>query len=115
MALGCITSELGGMAAGFHLKNILGILTSLASDPHPTVHFWALDALSRVSDSAGLAFSGYVSSTLGMLAQLYVAESHGEETNSLASSNIEVDLPTLTVLARCINSVINVLGPDLRT
>ncbi|KAI9719876.1 MAG: hypothetical protein M1828_006098 [Chrysothrix sp. TS-e1954] len=114
VALGCITSELGGMAAGFHLKNILGILTSLASDPHPVVHFWSLDALSKVSDSAGLAFSTYVSSTLGMLAQLYVAESHGEETNSLASSNIEVDLPTLTVLARSINSVINVLGPDLQ-
>lgn len=114
MALGCITSELGGMAAGLHLKNILGILISLASDPHPTVHFWALDSLSRIADATSLAFSSFVSSTLGMLAQLYVAESHGEASPSLATSNFELDLPSLTVIARCIDSMINVLGPDLQ-
>src|SRR5437868_2449563 len=53
VALGCIHSQLGGMAAGYHLKNILGILMSLSNDPHPVVHFWALDSLSRVADSAG--------------------------------------------------------------
>ncbi|KAA8563632.1 hypothetical protein EYC84_011655 [Monilinia fructicola] len=63
MALGCIHSQVGGMAAGFHLKTILGILMSLCNDPHPTVHIWALESLSRVADSAGLTFSGYVSST----------------------------------------------------
>lgn len=114
MALGCIVSELGGMAASLHMKNILGILTSLASDPHPTVHFWALDGVSKIAESVGLAFSGYVSSTLGTLAQLYVAESHGEETVSVTSSNMEIDMPTLTVIARCIDSTINVLGPDLQ-
>ncbi|GME34728.1 Armadillo-like helical protein [Neofusicoccum parvum] len=114
VALGCIHSQLGGMAAGFHLKNILGILMSLASDPHPSVHFWALDSLSRVSDSAGLSFSGYVTSSLGMLAQLYMSESHNEEVSSLASSNMEVDLPTPAVITRCVDSIINVLGPDLQ-
>lgn len=114
LALGCIHSQLGGMAAGYHLKSILGILMSLANDPHPTVHFWALEALSRVADSAGLTFSSYVSSTLGMLAQLYVVETHNAEVGSLASSNLEVDLPSPAVIARCIDSVINVLGPDLQ-
>ena len=114
MAFGCINAELGGMAAGFHLKNIHGILTSLASDPHPTVHYWALDGLSKIADSAGLAFSGYVSGTLGMLAQLYVAESHGEEGSSLGTSNTEIDFPSVTAIARCLDSVINVLGPDLQ-
>lgn len=102
------------MAAGFHLKSILSILMSLASDPHPSVHFWALDSLSRVSDSAGLSFSGYVSSSLGMLAQLYMSEAHNEEVSSLASSNMEVDLPTPAVITRCVDSIINVLGPDLQ-
>ena len=102
------------MAAGYHLKNILGILMSLGNDPHPTVHFWALESLSRVADSAGLTFSGYVSSTLGMLAQLYVADTHNNESGSLASSNLEVDLPSPAVIARCIDSTINVLGPDLQ-
>ncbi|KAK3062060.1 hypothetical protein LTS18_004910, partial [Coniosporium uncinatum] len=114
LALGCLHSQLGGMAAGFHLKNILGILMSLANDPHPTVHFWAMDSLRQVADSAGLTFSGFVSSTLGMLAQLYVSPTHNEETDSLASSNLEMDLPTPAVMTRCIDSVINVLGPDLQ-
>ena len=102
------------MSAGFHLKNIHSILTSLASDGHPTVHYWALDALSKVADTAGLAFSGHVSSTLGMLAQLYVAESHGDESQSTTSSNLELDQPSILAITRCTNSVINVLGPDLQ-
>jgi hypothetical protein len=114
MALGCIHSQVGGMAAGFHLKTILGILMSLCNDPHPTVHFWALEALSRVADSAGLTFSGYVTSTLGMIGQLYVADTHNEDVASTATSNLELELPTTAVLARCVDSVINVLGPDLQ-
>jgi hypothetical protein len=114
VALGCIHSQLGGMAAGYHLKNILGILMSLSNDPHPVVHFWAIDSLSRVADSAGLSFSSYVTSTLGMLAQLYAADTHNEEAASMASSNIEIDLPTPAIIARCIGSTINVLGPDLQ-
>lgn len=114
VALGCIHSQLGGMAAGFHLKNILGILMSLSNDPHPVVHFWAVDSLARVADSAGLSFSSYVTSTLGMLAQLYAADTHNEEAISLTSSNLEVDLPTPAVIARCLDSTINVLGPDLQ-
>ncbi|KAF1946540.1 HEAT repeat protein-like protein [Clathrospora elynae] len=114
VALGCIHSQLGGMAAGFHLKNILGILMSLGNDPHPVVHFWAIDSLSRVADSAGLSFSSYVTSTLGMLAQLYAADTHNDESASLASSNIEIDIPSPAAIARCVDSTINVLGPDLQ-
>ncbi|KAJ5041490.1 HEAT repeat protein-like protein [Bipolaris maydis] len=114
VALGCIHSQLGGMAAGFHLKNILGILTSLGDDPHPVVHFWAMDSLSRVADSAGLSFSSYVTSTLGMLAHWYAADTHNEESASLPYSNIEIDIPTPAVIARCVDSTINVLGPDLQ-
>ncbi|CAN9350342.1 unnamed protein product [Alternaria sp. RS040] len=114
VALGCIHSQLGGMAAGFHLKNILGILMSLGNDPHPVVHFWAIDSLSRVADSAGLSFSSYVTSTLGILAQLYAADTHNDESASLASSNIEIDIPSPAVIARCVDSTINVLGPDLQ-
>jgi hypothetical protein len=114
VALGCIHSQVGGMAAGFHLKTILGVLMSLCNDPHPTVHFWALEGLARVADSAGLTFSGYVSSTLGMLGQLYVADTHDEEVVSLINSNLELDLPTTAVIARCVDSLVNVLGPDLQ-
>jgi hypothetical protein len=114
VALGCIHSHVGGMAAGFHLKTIVGILMSLSSDPHPIVHFWALEGLSRTIDSAGLTFSGYVKSTMGMLSQLYVSETHNSEIASLASSNLEFELPTISILVRCIDSLIGVLGPELQ-
>ncbi|KAL2871340.1 AP-1 complex accessory protein LAA1 [Aspergillus lucknowensis] len=113
-ALGSIHSQIGGMAAGLHLKTIVGVLMSLCSDPHPVVHFWALRGLERVANSAGLTFSPFVSSTLGMLAQLYNADSHNEEAETLATSNIEMSFLTPVVISRCVDSLINVLGPDLQ-
>lgn len=102
------------MAAGFHLRNITSILSSLSTDPHPTVHFWALDGLAKIAESAGLTFSSSIAPTLGMLAQLYVMDSHNEDAATLAASNMEADLPTPAVIARCVNSMINCLGPDLQ-
>ncbi|KAK2751806.1 hypothetical protein FQN55_009249 [Onygenales sp. PD_40] len=113
-ALGCIHSNVGGMAAGFHLKTIVGVLMSLCSDPHPVVHFWALDGLGRVADSAGLTFSAYVSGCLGMLARLYASDTHNEEASSIPTSNLESAFPTPAAISRCVESLINVLGPDLR-
>lgn len=101
------------MAAGHHVKTIFGVLLSLSDDPHPLVHFWALEGLQKVIESAGLSFAGFVSSTLGMLAQRYVADTHNEEISSLASSNLEFEFPTPAVIARCLDSLINVIGPDL--
>ncbi len=114
MALGSIHSKVGGMAAGLHLKKIHGVLMSLCSDPHPVVHSCAIEALSQVAESAGLAFSGYVSSTLGLLAQAWSSDAHNEEAASLGTSNAEVEVPTPVVVARAMNSMINVLGPDLQ-
>lgn len=114
MALGSIHAQVGGMAAGFHLKKIHGVLMSLCSDPNPTVHFCAIEALSQVADSAGLAFSGYVSSTLGLLAQVWTCDSHNEESGLTASSNLELEWPTAVVVAHSIDSLVNVLGPDLQ-
>lgn len=114
MALGSIHAQVGGMAAGFHLKKIHGVLMSLCSDPNPTVHFCAIEALSQVADSAGLAFSGYVSSTLGLLAQVWTCDSHNEESGLTTSSNLELEWPTAAVVAHSIDSLVNVLGPDLQ-
>ena len=114
LALGCIHAQVGGMAAGFHLKTIVGVLLSLCNDPHPVVHFWALQGLRKVADSAGLNFSGYVASTLGMLARLFSSDSHTEEAMSLATSNLEVENSTPFLITKCVDSVINVLGPDIQ-
>ena len=114
MALGSIHTSVGGMAAGLHLKDIHGILLSLCSDPNPVVHFCAIEALSDVAESAGLAFSGYVASTLGLLAQLWTCDSNNEESASIATSNAELELPTRVVIAHSIDSLVNVLGPDMQ-
>jgi hypothetical protein len=114
MALGSIHAQVGGMAAGLHLKTIIGILMSLCNDPNPTVHFWSLEALARVADSAGLTFSAFVSSTLGILGQLYASDTHNASQASTANSNLELELPTPAVVARCVDSLVNVLGPDLQ-
>lgn len=114
LALGYIHSEVGAMAASLHLKSIVGVLLSLCSDHHTTVHFWALKGLIQVAESAGLAFSTYATSTLGLLAQLYSNDTHNEEAASLATSNLELELFTPLALAQCVDSLINVLGPDLQ-
>lgn len=114
LALGYIHAQVGGMAAGFHLQTIVGVLLSLCNDPHPVVHFWALLGLTKVADSAGLNFSGFVASTLGMLARLFTNDSHTEEAMSLATSNLEVEYSTPLLIAKCVDSLINVLGPSLQ-
>ena len=114
MGLGSIHYQVGGMAAGFHLKKIQGILMSLCGDPSPVVHISAIEALSKVADSAGLTFSAHVSSTLGLLAQLWTSDSHNEECSLMATSNAEIEEPTAVALAKCVDSLINVLGPDLQ-
>lgn len=114
MALGTIQTKVGGMAAGYHLKTILNILMSLCNDPHPTVHYWATEAITRVSDAAGLGFSAFVSSTLGMLAKLYISDTHNPEVSSAITMNLEVELSSTAAIARCVDSLINVLGPDLQ-
>ena len=114
MALGTIHDHVGGMAAGLHMKKIHGILMSLCSDPNPVVHLSAIKALSQVADSAGLAFSANVSSTLGLLAQLWTCDTHNEQSASAISSSMELEAPTAIVLAHCVDSLINVLGPDLQ-
>nr|KMM71425.1 hypothetical protein CPAG_07732 [Coccidioides posadasii RMSCC 3488] len=113
-ALGSIHAQVGGMAAGFHLKTIISVLMSLCSDPHPVVHFWALEGLLRVVDSAGLTFSAYVSGSLGMLARLYAADTHNEESALIATSNHEAVFSTPLAISRCVDALINVIGPDLR-
>ena len=114
MALGSIHSNVGGMAAGFHLRKIHGVLMSLCSDPHPTVHFWAIDTLSRVAESAGLTFSGYLPSTLGLVTQLWLSDTHCEEADSVGTANAETLLTTPAAIAHTMVSLINVLGPDLQ-
>lgn len=115
LALGSIMHYMGGMAAGLHLRNVLGLLLTLANDPHPTVHFWALEGLEKTINSAGLAFSSHVPSCLGAISGLILSDGFDSADVSSSLSNIAIDLPTLASLVRCIDAIINALGPDLGT
>ena len=112
-ALGSMLYYLGGMTAGLHLRNVLGLLISLANDPHPTVHFWALDGLERTITAAGLSFSPHVSSCLGAISNLILSGLFDPDDVGGSFSAVALETPTLAALVRCIDAIINVMGPDL--
>ncbi|KAL4206381.1 hypothetical protein CU097_005637 [Rhizopus azygosporus] len=116
LAIGYIYSHVGGMAAATHLKTIVGILLSLSSDPHPVVHAWALEAMAMTVSAAGLMFSSYVNSTLGMVAKLYLSETHEPGSGSIAVSNagMSVGFTAYQEFGRIIYELIGTLGPELQ-
>lgn len=117
LAIGYIYSHVGGMAAAPHLKTIVGILLSLSSDPHPVVHAWALEAMAMTVSAAGLMFSSYVNSTLGMVAKLYLSETHEPGSGSIAVTNagMSVGFSAYQEFGRIIYELIGTLGPELQT
>lgn len=114
LAFGAIYSSVGGLAGGPILKTIVNILMSLATDPHPVVHFYAMKALARVVDAANLSYEPYVPTTLGMLSSIYLLETHEPEGGSLGSVNLRGDLPAYQAICRILHALIGVLGPELQ-
>ncbi|WWC87367.1 uncharacterized protein L201_002256 [Kwoniella dendrophila CBS 6074] len=114
LAFGAIYSNVGGLAGGPILKTIVNILMSLATDPHPVVHFWAMAALTQVINAANLSYEPFVPTTLGMLANIYMLETHEPDGGSLGSVNIRGDLPAYQVICRLLHALIGVLGPELQ-
>lgn len=114
VAFGAIYSSVGGLSGGPILKTIVNILMSLATDPHPVVHFYALAALTQIVNAANLSYSPYVSTTLGMIANIYLLETHEPDGGSLGSVNLRGDLPAYQVICRLLHALIGVLGPELQ-
>ncbi|CAG8538967.1 8065_t:CDS:10 [Diversispora eburnea] len=114
LALGSIYSYVGGLAASGHLKTLVGILLSLSNDPHPVVHFWALYALAKIVESAGPMFSQYVKSTLGIIAKLYMADTHEPGSGSVGTTNVGLGLSAYQQFGKIIYGIIGVLGPELQ-
>lgn len=114
LTFGAVYTHVGGLAAGPLLKTTVNVLMSLSNDPHPLVHFWALNALARVINAASLAYAPFVSSTLGMLLKIYLMDSHECEGGSLSNANLSGDYPAYPVVCQIIDAVITVLGPDIQ-
>ena len=114
LAFGAIYSNVGGLAGGPILKTVVNILMSLGTDPHPVVHFYAMAALSQVINAANLSYSPFVPNTLGMLANIYLLETHEPDGGSLGSVNLRGDLPAYQVICRILHAIVGVLGPELQ-
>ncbi len=114
LAFGAVYTHVGGLAAGPLLKTTVNVLMSLSNDPHPVVHYWALNALARVINAASLGYASFVSSTLGMLLKTYLMDSHECEGGVLSNANLSGDYPAYPVVCQIIDAVINVLGPDIQ-
>jgi hypothetical protein len=114
LAFGAIYKHVGGLAGGPILKTIVNILMSLATDPHPVVHYWSMSALTQVVNSANLSYSPYVTTTLGMISNIYLLDSHEPDGGSPGSVNLKGDLPAYQVICRLLQAIIGVLGPELQ-
>jgi len=114
LALGCIQGHVGGMAGGSQLKTIVGILHSLASDPHPQVHMWALYSIWLIIEGSGLMYSTYVNSTLSIISKLIMSETHEpvssfENYNSIHAGYAGV----YPAFGKILYALIGVIGPEL--
>ncbi|KAJ3914962.1 clathrin-coated vesicle protein [Lentinula edodes] len=114
LSFGAVHDHVGGLAAGAVLQTTVGVLMSLSNDTHPVVHFFALNALARVINAASLAYSPFVSKTLGMLLQLYSSESHEPEGGTLCNANLSGDYLAYPVVCQIIDAVITIVGPDIQ-
>ncbi|KAI9597123.1 armadillo-type protein [Syncephalis fuscata] len=97
-----ICSRLGSIQASVHLETVVGIMHTLCNDPHPTVHTWALEALGLVVESSGVMFTPYISSTIGLMAKLFLSDSHTPAPRVVQQ------------LGRILCSLLGTLGPELQ-
>ncbi|KAI8814722.1 armadillo-type protein [Cladochytrium replicatum] len=114
LALGYVHSYVGGMAAGSHLKTIVGLLHTLATDPYPLVHTWVLHSVWLTIESAGLMYGPFVNSTLSVVAKLLMSESHelaAPLANGPGSSSESGAYP---IFGRILHALLGVVGPELQ-
>ncbi|GAA5882646.1 hypothetical protein JCM3774_004088 [Rhodotorula dairenensis] len=114
LAFSQIYSHVGSLAAAPILKTVIDVLLSLAADPHPLVHYSALQALAHVIDAASLSYAPYTNSTLGVLCKLYMQDTHEPEGGTPGSVNLRGDLPAYQAMCRVLDAIVGVLGPELQ-
>lgn len=114
LAFSQIYSHVGSLAAAPILKTVIDVLLSLAADPHPLVHYSALQALSHVIDAASLSYAPYTNLTLGVLCKLYMQDTHEPEGGTPGSVNLRGDLPAYQAMVRVLDAIVGVLGPELQ-
>jgi hypothetical protein len=114
LAIGSIYSYVGGIAGSSHLKTVVSVLHSLAADPHPLVHNWSLHALSLTIESAGLMYGPFVKSSLSLITQLYMSDTHEICAASANGREEDSNVHVYPLFGRILYALISVLGPELQ-
>lgn len=97
-----------------HFSQIFDILMKLASDPHPTVHSWTLDALSTLIEKHVAMNVTKAKEMISMLEMFFIDDNYGAYNKSVAMSNLNVNVDSNKVLAKLLRHVINSLGPGVQ-
>ena len=114
LALGAVVSFVGGISAGSQLRQCVEVYHSLASDPHPEVHSWALHSLALTIEGSGLIYEPYVNSTLSLVTNLLMEETHEITAPMPNGSNGDSNVTIVPTLGKLLNSLILVMGPELQ-
>ncbi|KAJ3149761.1 hypothetical protein HDU89_003518 [Geranomyces variabilis] len=113
LAIGYILSYVGGMAAQSQLKTVVGILHSLATDPHPLVHTWALHSLWLTIESAGLMYGPFVNSTLSVTVKLLMSDTHELSFPAANDKGGNGNADVYPAIGRILYALVGVIGPEL--
>ncbi|CAI0547649.1 unnamed protein product [Linum tenue] len=99
-ALGCIHRSAGGMALSTLVPPTVNSLSTLAKSPITGLQIWSLHGLLLTIEDAGFSYVSHVQATLGLATDILLSEENGL-----------VDLQQ--GVARLINAIVAVLGPEL--
>ncbi|XP_050228760.1 protein SWEETIE isoform X2 [Mercurialis annua] len=99
-ALGCIHRSAGGMALSSLVPLTVSSISSLAKSTISGLQIWSLHGLLLTIEAAGFSFVSHVQATLGLAMDILLSEDNGF-----------VDLQQ--GVARLINAIVAVLGPEL--
>ncbi|CAN0928886.1 Protein SWEETIE [Linum grandiflorum] len=99
-AIGCIHRSAGGMALSSLVPASVASLSTLAKSPITGLQIWSLHGLLLTIEDAGFSYVSHVQATLGLATDILLSEENGL-----------VDLQQ--GVARLINAIVAVLGPEL--
>ncbi|KAG5519559.1 hypothetical protein PMAC_001714 [Pneumocystis sp. 'macacae'] len=113
LCLGRILNHYGRITSSSYINQILDVLQFLSTDYHPTVCFWALESITIGIQSFGPNISLYCLNILNIISKIYSEIDYNISNISASTSNLSLKFPILNKLAKCLNAVINIFGPDL--
>jgi hypothetical protein len=96
-----------------HFSDILEMLLKLSEDAHPIVHAWSMDSLATIIERHVAMNRAKAAETLGLLERCLLDDKFGKYS-ATASSNLNCDVDSTTVITRVLRSVINSLGPAVK-